>query len=118
MAHSLPRRQLEAWQFASLGLLGAWVVGPGRGKRVFVGPSILLYSLFATFAYYNRRSALEFQGSSKALRAFLSFMGFAGIGVGSAYLVWDGISISWIGCSAAFAAGGLCVNRAALAAPF
>jgi hypothetical protein len=78
----------------------------------------MLYSIFATFAYYNRRSALEFQGSSKALRAFLSFMGFAGIGVGLAYLVWYGISVSWMGSAAAFVASVLCVTVGASLEPF
>jgi hypothetical protein len=77
---------------------------------VLVWPSIMLYSIFATFAYYNRRSAREFQGSSKAVRAFLTFMGFAGIGVGLGYLVWYGISVSWMGAAAAFAVSVLCVT--------
>lgn len=77
---------------------------------MFIWSSILLYSLFTTFAYYNRRWARGFQGSSKAFRAFLSLMGFAGIAVGLGYLAWYGISISWIGSVAAFAISVLCVS--------
>jgi putative Ca2+/H+ antiporter (TMEM165/GDT1 family) len=37
-------------------------------------------------------------------------MGFAGIAVGVGYLLWYGMSISWMGCAAAFAASALCVS--------
>ena len=77
---------------------------------MFIWPSILLYSLFAIFAYYNRRWARDFRGSSKAFRAFLSIMGYAGMGVGFGYLVWYGISVSWGGSIAAFAVSVLFVS--------
>jgi hypothetical protein len=77
---------------------------------MFIWPSIFLYSLFAIFAYYNRRWARDFQGSSKAFRAFLSLMGFAGMGVGVGYLLWYGISVSWGGSVAAFAVSVLFVS--------
>jgi hypothetical protein len=79
-------------------------------RGMFIWSSIFLFSLFSIFAYYNRRWAREFRGASKAARTFLSLMGFAGTAVGVGYLVWYGVTISWIGSLVAFAASALCVS--------
>lgn len=80
---------------------------------MFIWSSILFFALFSIFAYYNRRGARELRGASKNARAFLSLMGFAGTAVGAGYLVWYGITISWIGSVVAFSASVLCVSISA-----